>query len=127
MYRIFFVDKHMLLSTFLLGMPGCLLSFQISTLKKSKQRYYLFGFAFWSPTDVTKHTKFISNSLKFVFSKKATKINKIFTVHLTLCSKCQMDGEDFFTFCGLLEKYKLLLELCTYLEAAALNHSSDFS
>ena len=45
--------------------------------------------------------------LKFMFSKKAAKIDEIFTVHLTLCSKCQIDGEDFVDFCGLLEKYKL--------------------
>ena len=33
--------------------------------------------------------------VKFVFSKKATKIDKIFTVDLTVCSECQIDGEDF--------------------------------
>ena len=33
-----------------------------------------------------------------MFSKKATKIDEIFTVDLTLCSKCQIDGEDFFSF-----------------------------
>ena len=44
--------------------------------------------------------------VKFMFSKKATKI-KIFTVHLTLCSKCQIDGEDFVNFCGLLRKHEL--------------------
>ena len=45
--------------------------------------------------------------LKFMFSKKATKIDKIFTVDLTLCSKCQIDGEDFVNFCGFLRKHKL--------------------
>ena len=45
--------------------------------------------------------------LKFVFSKKATKIDEIFTVDLTVCSKCQIDGEDFVKFCGLLRKHKL--------------------
>ena len=45
--------------------------------------------------------------LKFVFSKKATKIDEIFTVDLTVCSKCQIDGEDFFKFCGLLRKHEL--------------------
>ena len=45
--------------------------------------------------------------LKFMFSKKATKIEEIFTVDLTLCSKCQIDGEDFVNFCGLLRKHKL--------------------
>ena len=43
--------------------------------------------------------------VKFMFSKKATKFDKIFTVHLTLCSKCQINGEDFVNFCGLLGKY----------------------
>ena len=33
--------------------------------------------------------------VKFMFSKKATKIDKIFIVDLTLCSKCQIYGEDF--------------------------------
>ena len=41
--------------------------------------------------------------VKLMFSKKAT----IFTVDLTLCSKCQIDGEDFVNFCGLLKKYEL--------------------
>ena len=45
--------------------------------------------------------------LKFMFSKKATKIDEIFTVDLTLCSKCQIDGEDFINFCGLLRKHEL--------------------
>ena len=47
------------------------------------------------------------SKLKFTFSKTATKIDKIFTINLTLCSKCQMDGEDFIKFCGLLGKHKL--------------------
>ena len=45
--------------------------------------------------------------IKFMFSKKATKINEIFTVYLTLCSKCQIDGEDFINFCDLLRKHEL--------------------
>ena len=49
----------------------------------------------------------LSEILKFMFSKKATKIDEIFTVDLTLCSKCQIDGEDFFNFCGLLRKNEL--------------------
>ena len=43
--------------------------------------------------------------LKFMFSKNAKKIDEIFTVNLTLCSKCQIDGEDFIIFCGLLRKH----------------------
>ena len=42
-----------------------------------------------------------------MFSKNATKIDKIFTVDLTICSKYQIDGEDFVNFCGLLRKHKL--------------------
>ena len=45
--------------------------------------------------------------LKFMFSKKATKIDEIFTLDLTLCSKCQIDAEDFVNFCGLLRKPEL--------------------
>ena len=35
-----------------------------------------------------------------MFSKKATKIDEIFTINLTLCSKCQFYGKDFVNFCG---------------------------
>ena len=42
--------------------------------------------------------------VKFMFSKKATKIDKIFTVDLTQCSKRQIDGEDFVNFRGLLQR-----------------------
>ena len=44
-----------------------------------------------------------------MLSKKATKIDVIFTVDLTLCSKCQITGEDFVNFCGLLGKHELYL------------------
>ena len=47
--------------------------------------------------------------LKFRFSRNATKIDEIFTADLTLCSKCQIDGEDFVIFCGLLRKHELYL------------------
>ena len=42
-----------------------------------------------------------------MFSKKATIIDEIFNIDLTLCSKCQIDGEDFINFRGLLRKYEL--------------------
>ena len=45
--------------------------------------------------------------VKFVFSKKATKFDKIFTVDLTLTAYCQINGEDFVNFCGLLRKHEL--------------------
>ena len=47
-------------------------------------------------------------SLKFVFSKKATEIEKkIFIDNLTVCSKCQIDDEELAEFCGLLRKHEL--------------------
>ena len=47
------------------------------------------------------------NPVKFMFSEKATKIDETFAVHMPLCSKCQIDGEDFVDFCGLLRKHEL--------------------
>ena len=35
--------------------------------------------------------------------KKVTKIGELFTIDLTLCSKCQIDGEDFIDFVAFLE------------------------
>ena len=63
-----------------------------------------------------------------MFSKKATKIDEIFTVDLTLCSKCQIDGEDFVNFFGLLRKRKLyklenLKTICR--SKCAFFHSTD--
>ena len=46
-------------------------------------------------------------SLKFMFFKKAAKIDEIFTVDLTVTTYCQIDGEDFVNFCGLLRKREL--------------------
>ena len=46
-------------------------------------------------------------SVNFVFSKKATKIDEIFTMDLTLTTYCQINGEDFVNFCGLLRKHEL--------------------
>ena len=51
-----------------------------------------------------------------MFSQKATKIDKIFTVELTLCSKRQIDGEDFVNF---LRKYELL-STCIIITGASL-------
>ena len=51
-------------------------------------------------------------SLKFIVFKKATRIDEIFIVDLTVTTYCQSDGEDFVNFCGLLRKrelYPLLL------------------
>ena len=49
----------------------------------------------------------VLSSSKFMFSRKATKIDKIFTGDLTLCSKHQIDGEDLINFCGLPRKHEL--------------------
>ena len=45
--------------------------------------------------------------VKFMFSKKTTRIDEIFTIDLTLTTYCKIDGEDFFNFCGLLRKHEL--------------------
>ena len=45
--------------------------------------------------------------LKFMFSKKATQIYKIFTIYLIFTTWCQIIGEDFINFCGLLRKNEL--------------------
>ena len=47
------------------------------------------------------------SKLKFTFSEKATKIDKTFTVNLTVCSNHQIDGKDFVNNCGLVRKHKL--------------------
>ena len=46
--------------------------------------------------------------LKFMFSKKATKSDKIFTVDLMLRSKCQIDGEDSSLFVAFLENMNVM-------------------
>ena len=56
------------------------------------------------------HSSLQNLPLKFMFSKKAPKIDEIFTVDLTLSSKCQIYGEDFVHFCGLLRKHELYLQ-----------------
>ena len=42
-----------------------------------------------------------------MFSKKATKIDEIFNVNLTVATYCQIDSEDYVNFCGLLKKREL--------------------
>ena len=60
-------------------------------------------------SEVVSFQGFPTCGLKFMFSKKATKFDKIFTINLTSCSKCQIDSEDFVNFCGLLRKAELYL------------------
>ena len=45
----------------------------------------------------------MTDTEKIVVKFKATKNDEIFT----LCSKCQIGGEDFINFCGLLRKHEL--------------------
>ena len=45
--------------------------------------------------------------LKFIYTEKATKIDEIFTIDLTVTTYGQIDGEDFVNFCGLLRKREL--------------------
>ena len=43
------------------------------------------------------------DKVKFLFSNKATKIDEIFTIDLTFCSKSQIHGKDFVNFMAFLE------------------------
>ena len=54
---------------------------------------------------------FLHNLVKFMFSKKATKIDKIFPIDLTATTYCQIDDEDLFNFCGLLRKRELYMNV----------------
>ena len=49
----------------------------------------------------------LPTTLKFIFPKKVPKMDEIFTVDLTLCSRRQIDREDFVNCCGLLRKHEL--------------------
>ena len=59
-----------------------------------------------SRSAILKEPNFVSK-IKFMFSKKDTKIDEIFTADLTLCSKFQTVSEDFVKFCALLRKHEL--------------------
>ena len=50
------------------------------------------------------------SGVKLMFSKMAAKIDEIFS--LTLCSKCQINDEDFVNFCGLFRKHELYYAHC---------------
>ena len=47
-----------------------------------------------------------------MFSEKATKIDEIFTIDLTVTTYCQINGEYCVNFCGLLRKHELYLFSC---------------
>ena len=61
---------------------------KIESNNTKKMGIYLFP-PFFSP--------FLKKMFEFMFSKKATKIDEIFTVNFTLCSKCQ-SVKDFVNF-----------------------------
>ena len=67
-------------------------------------------FKFPLPLHKVKIERMYGVLLKLIFSKKATQIDKIFTVNLTLTIWCQIINEDFVNFCGLLRKHELYLE-----------------
>ena len=46
--------------------------------------------------------------VKFMFSMKATKTYKIFTVDLTVTTYCQIDSEDFVNFCAFSENVNFM-------------------
>ena len=58
-------------------------------------------FHLYSVEDYDFEKYLMQSILNFMFSNKATKIDEIFTVNLTLCSKRQIDSEDFINFRGL--------------------------
>ena len=71
-------------------------------------------FIFFNEKNKTETVKFQKQKIdsplsgvKLMFSKMAAKIDEIFTVSLTLCSKCQINDEDFVNFFGLLRKHEL--------------------
>ena len=52
--------------------------------------------------------QFFGELIKFMYTEKATtKVDKIFTFNLTICSNRQIEGEDFVNFCGLLRKHEV--------------------
>ena len=52
------------------------------------------------------------NLLKIVSSEKATKVDEIFTVDLTLTTYFQIDGEDFFSFVSFIETMNFTFVSC---------------
>ena len=84
----------------------------------------------WKETNMSTGFKHLSQikvikqqgGLKFMFFEKSTKIDEIFSDNLMLCSYCQIVGEDFVDFCGLLRKHELQLgQLFNYCKVASSN------
>ena len=62
------------------------------------------------PKPTSSNFRFYFMKMKFMFTKKAIKIDEIFIMDLTLCSKCQIEGEDFINLV-LLENTNFNIEL----------------
>ena len=54
-------------------------------------------------------TNYFCPMVKFMFSKKTTKMDEIFTINLTLCSKCQIGIEDLLIFVAFLENTNFIV------------------
>ena len=61
---------------------------------------------FYIPSGSRKKPSLIMDEIKFVFSKKATKIDPIFTVDLTFTKEVSNRRWRFINFCGLLRKHE---------------------
>ena len=103
----------LLLQLYFMPNFGMLIALPASLYKNSKPQY-IYQDSKLLGTDVCfvklVYTLFLGHldrgacNVKFMFSKKATKIDKIFTVNLMVTTYCQIDSEDFVNFCGLLRK-----------------------
>ena len=61
-------------------------------MKAPNERARLYLLLAWFHAIVQERLRYCPlGKLKFMFSKKAKKFDKIFTVNLTLCTKCQID------------------------------------
>ena len=67
-----------------------------------------------------------ARSLKFIFSKKATKFDEIFTVDLTFTTLRQINSEDFINFCGLLREHEFDLFQAKTLKLLILRRHFNF-
>ena len=85
------------------------LASKMDQIKKMKILYYMKSFKnFRSLFGQWSFKKSCFWDLKFMFSKKATKITKSsLSIWHLLCTKRQIAGEDFVIFCGLLRKHEL--------------------
>ena len=83
--------------------PGPQVKLNVGQLEASKRKNYEVAYISRKYYSLTHNIRDIQTSfknsklnmyIKFVFSKKATKIDKIFTIDLTLTTQCQISDED---------------------------------